>query len=162
MNLSFEDEELTEFGLDHADAADEGDPSIESQSQASRGRPRIPEKWTRVMNVDSANLANIKTHAIASDLLLSSGVPKDSSKKKQPAWAPIFYPKDYVKEHKNIKAQDHELGQEDLMRYGKQVSLIRAGFLNQALAHAVAHKEQGAAATAGSKTKKEPREPGLS
>ena len=76
-NASFEDDELTEFGIDQAELEDDRDPSIQTQSQQSRGRPRIVEKWTRVINADTAGMGNVKTYSVASDLLVASGLSND-------------------------------------------------------------------------------------
>ena len=73
-NASFEDEELTEFNLDPADEGDDRDPSINTQSQQSRGRPRIQEKWTRVIRVGDVEANDFRTHSIAADLLVAAGL----------------------------------------------------------------------------------------
>ena len=93
-----------------------------------------------MINVESLDLKKIKTFPIASDLLLTSGIPKESSKKGKLQSAPLFSPKEFVKENKNIKTEQYELGHEDLMRYGKQVTLLRSGYLNQALAGIIARQ----------------------
>ena len=82
-NASFEDDELTEFGLDHADDGDDPDPSIPSQSQRSRGRPRIQEKWTRVVNVNETDANSVRTYSVANDLLLAAGLPDEPERNPQ-------------------------------------------------------------------------------
>ena len=72
---SSDNEELTEFGQDQVEGEEEQIISISSQSQRSRGRPRIQEKWTRVINVDSANPSALRSYAVSSDLLVSLGLP---------------------------------------------------------------------------------------
>ena len=46
------DMELEEFILDFADPDENDEHSIKTVSHRGRGRPRIMEKWTRVVNVD--------------------------------------------------------------------------------------------------------------
>ena len=82
------------------------------------------------MNVETMDLKRLKTFSLVSDLLVVTGVPKESSKQKKLTLIPLFSPKDFVKANKNIKVERYELGQEDLMRYGKQVTMLRAAYLN--------------------------------
>ena len=67
------DEELLEFNLDPVEQEEEVEDSVRSQSTGKRGRPAIPEKWTRVIRLADQDLDNIKTHIIATDLLLVQG-----------------------------------------------------------------------------------------
>jgi len=111
-NASFEDEELTEFGLDRADEEDDRDPSIQTQSQQSRGRPRIPEKWTRVINTSVTEVGAVRTFQLASDLLVAAGLSKNKPAKRGQAWAPEFCPKQFVKDNPRIKVVDYEATEE--------------------------------------------------
>ena len=79
---SFEDEELTEFHVDPVDDEDDEDESSYTHSQQSRGRPRIQEKSTRVINTTTTDVTKAKTYVIASDLLMASGLSKEKVKKK--------------------------------------------------------------------------------
>ena len=65
------DEELLEFG--HDDDSDEihRELTISSKSKKQRGRPRIPERWTRVVNVESNSAYDIKTYVVATELLVA-------------------------------------------------------------------------------------------
>ena len=47
---SSDDEELSEFRVDHVDDQEDQEQSVQTLSQRSRGRPRIVEKWTRIIN----------------------------------------------------------------------------------------------------------------
>ena len=111
---SQEDEELTEFMLDPADEEDGPDPSIPTQSQQSRGRPRIQEKWTRIINVGTADANRVKTYSVANDLLVSSGLPTEPSQRVLQPWTPVFCPKQFVKENSRIKVANYELPDERL------------------------------------------------
>ena len=52
---------------------DEDQDNIDDEDGTSskRGRPKIPEQWTRVFNVRSTKVEDIPVHVIASDLLLA-------------------------------------------------------------------------------------------
>ena len=45
--------ELEEYLLDYVDPDENDEQSVATVSQRGRGRPRIQEKWIRVVNVDS-------------------------------------------------------------------------------------------------------------
>ena len=44
-------EELTEFDVDPVEELDAALLSLNSQITSRRGRPRIPEKWTRIISL---------------------------------------------------------------------------------------------------------------
>ena len=48
--------------------------SFDSQG-SKRGRPFIEWKWTKVLLVDNLVLADIKTYAVSSDLLMEGHLP---------------------------------------------------------------------------------------
>lgn len=99
--------------------------SVEAQSLRSRGRPRIPEKWTRVINADTADIDAVRTYQLAPELLMAAGMPKEQLMIGKDTWAPKFFPKQFVKEHQAIKVEDYALAQEDLKRLGQQVTALR-------------------------------------
>ena len=71
--LSSDDEEIAEYEPDLLVQEEEVSSSAVSQATEKRGRPPIPEKWTKVISMEHHNLDNLKTHVIASDLLLAQG-----------------------------------------------------------------------------------------
>ena len=71
--LSSDDEELAEYEPDLPVQEEEVSSSAVSQATGMRGRLPIPEKWTQVISMEHHDLENLKTHAIASDLLLVQG-----------------------------------------------------------------------------------------
>ena len=117
--------ELEEFILDYVDPDENDEQSVLTVSQRGRGRPRIQEKWTRVVNVDEAGSDGLRTFQIGPDLLLAAGLPMDSARRNQGDWAPVFCPRRFVKEYPPLTLEEYELDQEELFEYGKQVTLLR-------------------------------------
>ena len=66
---------MEEFILDYVDPEENDEQSVMTVSQKGPGRPRIQEKWTRVVNVDEADADCFRTFQIGPDLLLASGLP---------------------------------------------------------------------------------------
>ena len=98
-NASDEDDELTEFILDYVDPEENDEESAVAVSQQARGRPRIPERWTRVFNVGTSDGESLRVFALSTDLLVAAGLPQVSSMRSRPARAPIFCPRQFVKAH---------------------------------------------------------------
>ena len=97
------DEELEEYSLDPVEQAEEAEESIQSQSTVKRGRPAIPEKWTQVISMEHHDLENLKTHIIATDLLLAEGYQAQPPSLQEEEWRPYFFSKAFVKENKDIE-----------------------------------------------------------
>ena len=55
---------------DSDDSEQDQIPNPDQANGTKRGRPRIPEKWTRVISVFSDPLDNIRTFDLAPELLL--------------------------------------------------------------------------------------------
>ena len=71
------DQELENHLLDFVDQEKNDEASVQTVKPRSRGRPRIPEKWTRVFNVDTVITEGPRTYEISRDLLLASGMRND-------------------------------------------------------------------------------------
>ena len=56
--------------MDQAELVDLQASSISSAGTKSRGRKKIPERWTRVISLEQDDLENVKTYELASDLIL--------------------------------------------------------------------------------------------
>ena len=61
--------------MDYVDPEENDESSVEAPIKKKKGRPQIPEKWTRVVNVDSSALDSLRTFEIKTDLLLAAGLP---------------------------------------------------------------------------------------
>ena len=66
-----EDEEISEFHVDPGDQLEELDVSVDSVNTKKRGRPKLAELWTGVINLDRDNLSTLKMRDLATDLMLA-------------------------------------------------------------------------------------------
>ena len=108
------DEDLSEW-VDHQQLqSDNHDVSVESVVPKKRGRPRLQEKWTRVVSLHQYNPASNYSFDIFIDLLLASNLPTQSIRKHQQAWKPLFFPKAFVEDHWDIRLDDFRLTPEQL------------------------------------------------
>ena len=73
-----------------------------------RGRRRIPESWSRVVNLKDAVTSQLKTYDLSSDLQLNSAIidaldePDDNEE-----WRPLFWPRDYVRSHEDLSVDNN-------------------------------------------------------
>jgi hypothetical protein len=92
----------TDAHMSNEDAIEEGkgsdsDIDILNRSLDSdiskRGRPLIPNSWTRVMLIEKMDISSSKIYPISTDLLLENAMPYVPPKKRMEAiWSPIFHP----------------------------------------------------------------------
>ena len=54
--------------------------SVSSVGNRSRGRPRIPESWTRVISIHQDDLGKLRVYPIATDLQMAPYLPIQPSK----------------------------------------------------------------------------------
>ena len=64
---------MAEFDVDPVDELEAALESLNSVSSNKRGRPRIPEQWTRVISLEKDKGKPIKGYKLASDLMLADG-----------------------------------------------------------------------------------------
>ena len=77
---SFEDEaQLDPLDDDWEDEDDVGSVS----SKSKRGRKRLPEQWSRVINLSKDDLTSLKVYELGPDLLLSNGMKHTLSRGKK-------------------------------------------------------------------------------
>ncbi len=88
-----DDDELTEFLMDYVDPLENEEQDIVTESHEQRGRPRIQERWTRVICTSESVPSDPKVLELRSDLLLAAGLPISVAKRSKDAWAPIFRPR---------------------------------------------------------------------
>ena len=63
------------------------------ERQTKRGRPAIPDKWTRVISIRSDDLEKPRTFDIGSELLLDQSLDVSTSVRgRPPAWKAIYWP----------------------------------------------------------------------
>jgi len=80
--------------------------SIES-GHRSRGRPVIPEAWTRVISVKYDEEISFKTYSIASELLLEDAMPQMSrSLRSKSDWRMLFNPAEFWNENPDMTIEN--------------------------------------------------------
>ena len=90
-NRDSEEADLNEFDDEDSDSVQIKERSFSSEGRSSRGRPRIPECWTRVISLSHDNLEKVKIYPISTDLLINPNLPTGTTPKKSKAWKPYFY-----------------------------------------------------------------------
>ena len=130
---SSSDGEFSEFVLDPADGGNPLDASISSVPSNKRGRKKIPEKWTRVMHIDANYSDRPREHVLATDILLSQGLPALSRSIEIRHWSLLFFPKDFVITHPSMLIEDNHLSADKLKKLGIQVSKARKVMLDNAI-----------------------------
>ncbi len=117
-----------ELGEHQVDVADQHAEMIELESQESlksRGRPKIPEQWTKVISLNDSKQQPINTYEIATDLMMipqREGVPLGRT---ETPWDPLFFPKDYCKSQPNEGLEECRLTEKQLLNLGKDVTKHR-------------------------------------
>ena len=90
---AYGDEEM-ESGGPQAPLPDaQKDVSMQSQSSRSRGRPRQPQCWTRIIDFDHIDDYRIKSFEIEEDLEDDGPEPAPRGRGRRKDWAPLFFSK---------------------------------------------------------------------
>lgn len=119
------------------DPEENEEESVEAHIQKTRGRPRIPERWTRVFDVDDVGGRNQRTFEVKTDLLLASGLPNHIDRRSKDVWAPIFCPRKFVEKDEDPSVGDYVISEVELYETGKQVTQLRQRFRELALSAVV-------------------------
>ena len=77
------------------------------------------EKWTRVVNVDTAYAEDFRTFPIGTDLLLSAGLSVNFAIRNRSGWAPIFCPRKFVADNQQLTTAEYELDEAELLTLGR-------------------------------------------
>jgi hypothetical protein len=125
---SFDEEELTEYHVDHADAEPELNDSIASSIASKRGRPAIPEQWSKVISLEHDNLSKTKAHVLAPDLLAAPNLPLEPSTRKRGTWKPHFFSSTFLRGQRGITLEQYRLKDTKLKQLAVLVSKRRAQF----------------------------------
>ena len=109
-----EEESQELYHPDHQGEPPEGlDGSNSGGGKKTRGRPKVPEEWTRVISFEDDDLDELRVYELKLDLLLGNAMSKIETRgKASKAWKPLFWPDDFAKEHKNMKLEDFALQEE--------------------------------------------------
>ena len=121
----FDDEELGLADAEFDSEMKELELSTPSAGNSQRGRPMIQESWTRVISLTVDDLDHPTIHPISTDLLMASSYPYLPRSHQDKTWAPLFYSKDFVAEHDNIRPENFELKSDKLKQIGVKVTKLR-------------------------------------
>ena len=112
-----------------------GDLNISFESvKSKRGRPAVPEMWTRVISLQRLDLESIKLFQVNSDLLMEDALPKVPPKKRREAlWAPLFLPSQWKEEHAGATLANYALTQTAFKKLCNQVVQMRQQLRSRAL-----------------------------
>jgi len=67
--------------------------SFEGILTGRRGRPAIPDCWTRVIAGIHKKREEFKMFKLNSELILQSALPRETWHIEEGSWKPLFYPK---------------------------------------------------------------------
>ena len=67
------------FDSEFDDQSAEDQRRFSNDSRGSRGRPMLPDAWTRVFNIDNYDIDGIRVYAIAPDLMIMPNLPTGST-----------------------------------------------------------------------------------
>ena len=106
--------------------------SVGDASKKSRGRYRVVECWTRLIDADADPDAELKLYPLATDKLVCSGLPGLEEMGDQVEWEPFFCPKAFMASNAATTPEAFLLSDNKMLKLGKQVTLNRTELLDQA------------------------------
>ena len=127
------DDEFTEFDHDVSEPPARGGIAADDEDTKKKGRPRIEEKWTRVMAIESDRLLRVNLPTVASDLKLANATLEQHESGDEDAWEPHFHPKMFAKDHPRMKIEDYIIEPERLKNMGQRLTRIRSDLRDVAL-----------------------------
>jgi hypothetical protein len=93
--------------------------------KSKRGRPKIPDQWSRVISISNDDLDDVKVYELGPDLLLSKAVTATLSRgRTAKEWKPLFWPEQYAKKH-DMTVAGNTLTEEQLAQHGQKVTQAR-------------------------------------
>jgi predicted transcriptional regulator len=106
--------------------------TMKSVSSGKRGRPRLPNMWSRVINVDAVSSNLIVPYPIAHDIEEAVAFKTQLQSKRPKAWKPLFYSKEFLADHSTFELEDFKISDHKLNKLGVQVSRARQMFTERA------------------------------
>ena len=76
MDIDHSDDNVSELGNEVPHEQDDDVESVQSRSSQGRGRPRIPEQWTRLISFRNDDLNLDHCHPLGMDLLVAQNLPR--------------------------------------------------------------------------------------
>ena len=99
---------------------DDEDEDLITNEAPKQGRPRIPEQWSRCINIQSFNPDQQLSYEIASDIKMDQAIVSSLPERDQHRL--IFWPKDYYAGLSGWDLDVHQLQEQQLRQYGQQIS----------------------------------------
>jgi len=65
----------------------------------------MPDRWTRVISLEHDDLTKSLAHPLATDLMVSTNLPRRVGRPSSKQWTPFFHPKTFVGEHEEITTE---------------------------------------------------------
>ena len=73
------------------------------------GAKKIPEQWTRVINIHSDDPRSMKPYVLGTDLLLMDGFRPIPDNENTEPWKPVFISKDFVINNPELNLQEYKM-----------------------------------------------------
>jgi hypothetical protein len=106
---------------------------VQSSQVSRRGRPKIPITWSRVMHVTPELSNKVKEHWVATDIMLQKNLMNQSQLEPKADWKMLFRPKEFAQQHEFESLSNWELKPDQLMKYAKLVTKLRADLRKRVL-----------------------------
>ena len=88
----------------------------------------MPIRWSRIIDLDVDDLSQLTGYAISEDLDSAQDEPRPPNSRRVKAWEPIFFSKQFVKDHGDISIPQFELSPTQLLNYAKKITKLRKEF----------------------------------
>ena len=108
------------------------DASMKSGTSSKRGRPKIPLKWSRIIDVDAADGARLMGFNIDEDFESLEEELKQQTRRQKKEWTPLFHPKDWWRDNQPHDLQKDLLGVGELQAMASRAISLRKIFLERA------------------------------
>ena len=123
---------------DKAEEEDNTGQINSSREVRSRGRPRIPLRWTRMISINGDDLTKVRCFDLATDLLLDNAMDKAPMRRRgEIEWQPLFWPKQFVQQGHDHTLEGNKLSEAKLRTLGKKITKMRTNLRETAAAFPV-------------------------
>ena len=112
------EEMLNSADLPHFEAI-ESNASMKSVSVVARGRPKIPNYWSRLIMMEHDSIKDIQQYSIDLDMQQAKQRRREQVKKGSQTWAPLFFTNDLLKEHDKLEFENFAIPDKQLRKYGR-------------------------------------------
>ena len=132
------DEELSEIiGQPGENDIDELNQTFESAATSTRGRPKLPTYWSRVIHVTPTAVDAKMDFPLVTDIELQGSLRSMNQVESNTKWELLFYPKEFAQTHVIESLDDWKLSDEQLKKWGKKVTKLREDVCKKALKVAI-------------------------